>query len=1045
MRSAIHRRLRFFLLVLLVIGVFSESVPAAPAADSAIGGRTETPASKSHSIPLGVNSGEGTNRDGKLLRSELWRPFDARSAKGDFFVSTEGNDDWSGTLAAPDAAHSDGPFATLTRARRAVRELKRKVYLPKEKAIDARYVGTAYPFGKGRDIVVFIRQGFYSLGEPLLFTPEDGGERVETTLPSGAFEWHHLRDNYVTYSAYPGEKPVISGAVLVTAWKKAGTVWEATPPGKEVSALIANGRKQTLARTPNSGYFTLRKHPSSSLEIPFKPGDIRSWGQMQDNRVVILLRWRTAYNAIDRIDEQNQIAFLKQPEDGPGGHNGLLVVPPRYYIENIQALLDAPGEWFFDKTTQKISYIPSEGVGDPNKANLSVPQINQLLQVKGEENRPVRNLRFYGLILEGARDNFRDFPHHYEPTPGCTAITLDYAYDCEFARSELRACGGIGMSIGQGCFNTRIFDNTFDGLEQGAIGVSGAGDLQSGKLVQVTRETRIDHNVFTECGHGGGITLGVGNALHTTIAHNYFTKSGRPYTIDCGGGGLEGNINADCVVEYNHFEDVQNDADDAGVIVVNGMTFNSAVRNNLIHKVHRGFFSDNVAFWFDNMSSNWQVRNNVFYDLEQAEMKTCGTYLIDNDYSDNFSIEPPRHPPERFIEGDPSLVCSDLSVTLDGSPVVKPLDAGSIVQIRADVTNDGSSGVAPVALYVDRKVVEMKPFPIIKGNTRAIEFQMRLNSPGAHEISIGDTQPKVIVVRGGKPTLSCEKIEISEERVLAGERVRVTARIVNLQAEDNRSTIGLYANGRQVESQPIALGSRESKLVAFDIDPEAGSYRLRVGNSADLTLIVLKSKELNLKQERLYTYVSPKAEPASVEVHQGQNAYTIKASGWDFYHAEDAYATVFRKQLPGDFVSTAKIVGFGDRTSEWYRSGLFARNDICRSFDVDRGSPGSVLMFCTPGRAGIEYDEFRDGCMHKAASENLPEHTPTPIWVRLERHGNRFTGSVSLDGKTWMIHRRTTPIPGVGKAVDLGLAAGAPDQKQYTVRFEEWKIRVAAE
>jgi hypothetical protein len=62
---------------------------------------------------------------------------------------------------------------------------------------------------------VFIRQGVYPLHEPLVFTPEDGGERVETNLPSGAFEWHHLRDNYVTYAAYPGEKPVISGAVKV--------------------------------------------------------------------------------------------------------------------------------------------------------------------------------------------------------------------------------------------------------------------------------------------------------------------------------------------------------------------------------------------------------------------------------------------------------------------------------------------------------------------------------------------------------------------------------------------------------------------------------------------------------------------------------------------------------------------------------------------------------------------------------------------------------------------------------------------------------------
>ncbi|MEI2723019.1 MAG: hypothetical protein V9H26_05595 [Verrucomicrobiota bacterium] len=113
---------------------------------------------------------EQPSGNGKLLRSEKWQPFDARTTPGDFFVSPAGNDNWSGRLAAPNATNTDGPFATITRAKRAVRELKASVFQPKEKAIDPRYVGTAYPYGKGKDIVVFIRQGFYSLSEPLLFT-----------------------------------------------------------------------------------------------------------------------------------------------------------------------------------------------------------------------------------------------------------------------------------------------------------------------------------------------------------------------------------------------------------------------------------------------------------------------------------------------------------------------------------------------------------------------------------------------------------------------------------------------------------------------------------------------------------------------------------------------------------------------------------------------------------------------------------------------------------------------------------------------------------
>jgi hypothetical protein len=42
-------------------------------------------------------------------------------ADQDLFVSPAGNDGWSGTLPEANAAHNDGPMATLERARQLVR------------------------------------------------------------------------------------------------------------------------------------------------------------------------------------------------------------------------------------------------------------------------------------------------------------------------------------------------------------------------------------------------------------------------------------------------------------------------------------------------------------------------------------------------------------------------------------------------------------------------------------------------------------------------------------------------------------------------------------------------------------------------------------------------------------------------------------------------------------------------------------------------------------------------------------------------------------
>lgn len=59
--------------------------------------------------------------DGKLLRGEKWQQF-SYPEKADFYVSFKGDDSWSGTLPEPNADKTDGPFLTIERAQKAVRE-----------------------------------------------------------------------------------------------------------------------------------------------------------------------------------------------------------------------------------------------------------------------------------------------------------------------------------------------------------------------------------------------------------------------------------------------------------------------------------------------------------------------------------------------------------------------------------------------------------------------------------------------------------------------------------------------------------------------------------------------------------------------------------------------------------------------------------------------------------------------------------------------------------------------------------------------------------
>ena len=106
------------------------------------------------------------------------------SSTVDIFVATNGNDDWSGGFPDPNEGGTDGPFATLTRARDAVRALKKE--------------------GAGHDIVVLLRGGTYYLRETVVFGLEDSAH-------AGCS---------VTYGAYPGEEPVLSSGVRIGGWRE---------------------------------------------------------------------------------------------------------------------------------------------------------------------------------------------------------------------------------------------------------------------------------------------------------------------------------------------------------------------------------------------------------------------------------------------------------------------------------------------------------------------------------------------------------------------------------------------------------------------------------------------------------------------------------------------------------------------------------------------------------------------------------------------------------------------------------------------------------
>ena len=1001
--------------------------------------------------------------DGRFLRGERWERFSLQEAQADFYVAPDGDDSWSGTLPSPNANKDDGPFATIERSQDAVRLLKQRVYSEKKPPVEKRFIGSPHKYGKGKDILVLIRGGYYSLEKPLQFAPDDGGERVETDLPTGAFEFHKLKDHFVTYAAYPGEKPIISGGKRITSWRKEREKWVADAEGMEIQKLLANGETQTLARTPNEGYFTLPEMPASTTEFKFREGDLKEWPNIENNRIVMLLRWHTGVSAIAKIDPENNIVHLAEPQPG------MVVVPPRYYVENVEALLDAPGEWFFNTDTGKLSYIPDENTVDPNRANVVTPVLSSLAIIKGEPENPVRNLRFYGLTFEATN-------------PGDSTISFTYATNCELVDSEVRGVGNIAIHLGQGCYLNRILNNTIQGADEGGIRISGD---PSPDWVDLIHGNIVAYNYVSDC---GGISINISNTRDTIISHNEITHTRGRTPLRVGGwSNVEVAIEGGYMVEYNHIHHVQEGSDDSGAVTTAGLTTNSIIRGNLIHDVSPGFFNENVAFWFDNMSSGWTVVDNIYYNLKQAEMKLCACLLSDNIYRDNFLIETPVNEPERIIDGSPEFEYGELKIEKADNGGQACITTGQVLKVSVAVTNIGATGIARVDLYVDGKVTESKKFPVLHNNTRKITFDVIFYNPGEHQIAIGSTPYKTVNVIGEPLQFLYTDLNVSPPIIPVGEDIVISATVENVFASsdnlvvrpflsglsatdvnhkgrdyENSADVNLCMNGKVIDSQPITLLPGKSDRVSFRTKPQCfgwesrglrrkgrqkGIYKVAIGDTSSVTVEIYPHHPVDITKCEFYTHCSGTAKPCQFNVDKANNRYTITAGGTDFLHAEDSYGAIYLKGIiKGNFVATLKVVKFGEEVNPWYRAGIFVRNEMAKSYETEPGSSGSVLMFTTPKLAGIQWDEFGDGCMHKVGDRSRYERgNPFPVWLRLVKHGDTFTGYTSYDGVNWCEPKHTGPVPGLADVMDIGMAAGTIDQIPALVVLEDFTLEVEDE
>lgn len=538
----------------------------------------------------------------------------------EFFVSPQGNDQWSGQLAVPNSTRTDGPFATLERARDALRAAR--------PASDTNVHGA----------VVQLREGTYPLDHTFALESQDGGTH---SAP-------------VVWRAYQKEEVHLVGGTEVKTWQTVtnaavlnrldpaarGHVLQADLPAQGITnygRLIARGfnhggasvaalelffqnRPMTLARWPNGDeWATIKDAPKGPESGVFTCDTDRlaRWVNAKD-------AWVHGYWTFDWADSHEKIASID-----PATHQIATVAPHgaygykpgrRFYALNILEELDAPGEWYLERSSGVLYFWPPESmkVGSTVVSLLEAPMVTM---------KNTTNLVLRGMTIEAARG---------------VAIEITDSQDCMVAGCTIRNIGTDGVIIRGG---VRCGVRSCEVYEVGDKGIELSGGnpktLEPGG--HYAENCRIHHQSRWDRTYRPAIGInGVGNIA----AHNVISDG--PHNAILMGGN-------DHVVEFNDISRVCTQTGDAGAVYMGRRLEQrgTVVRYNYFHDIgptikatQTDRYTEVMAVYLDDCYCGVTIQGNLFVRAGRAIMLGGGR---DNTIENNIFVDcnPAIHVDER--------------------------------------------------------------------------------------------------------------------------------------------------------------------------------------------------------------------------------------------------------------------------------------------------------------------------------------------------------------------------------------------------------------
>jgi parallel beta helix pectate lyase-like protein/GDSL-like lipase/acylhydrolase family protein len=526
-----------------------------------------------------------------------------------FYISPDGDDLCDGLAPEAVAGSKQGPFATLEKARDAIRE--------------ARKLSVNGCFR------VMLRGGIYYLAQTFELNAIDSG----------------TEGNPVVYAAYPGEKPIISGGRKINDWTegvhKGKACWTVTLPEAAAGEwsffqLFVNGQRRARPRFPKAGFYRFTGLPEGvSLTggfdkgpdcACFKPGEISSnWSNLNDVELIALERWFSTHHKIKKIDTVKSEVFFLNPSIGTlrdDSGEGMA----RYWVENVFEALSEPGEWYLDRPDGKLYYLPfkNESVAE---TEVIAPFLEVLLRLSGDEKRPVAHVHFENIALQHAEWKVPDWyvgsvQAAYD-VPG--AVVFNHAEECVMYGCQVAHISQYGVEVARGSVGNCIDSCEITDMGAGGVRINHEWSqkcnsenrtpllkLPDGKSSSTTVSCCAIHDGTRI--YPGAIGIWIGNSGHNKILDNHvynlnYTGISAGWTWSYEPTATVGNR-----IEGNHIHHINWDRmlSDNGGIYTLGQQPGGLIKQNIIH--HIGFYHYGArGIYLDEGSSEITVEGNIVH------------------------------------------------------------------------------------------------------------------------------------------------------------------------------------------------------------------------------------------------------------------------------------------------------------------------------------------------------------------------------------------------------------------------------------------------